>query len=490
MVRAVPGRVRPQAAKPAFGIAWIACVAAGLAGLILAQSAQAQTVRAWLTTADSTQRLEQQSALNMRTGPAHGLVIEVDPQQRFQTMVGFGASITDASAWLLRHRMSEDQRKALMRDLFGQAEGEAGFNFTRLTLGASDFSLRHYTYDDLPPGQEDLLLRNFSLDEMRRDVLPVLREALVLNPRLKVMASPWSAPAWMKTTDSLIKGRLRPDRRDAYARYLVRYVEEMASEGVDVFALTVQNEPHFEPEDYPGMRLDPQDRIRLIADHLGPLLRTRGLKTQILEWDHNWDDPAAALEVLGDPKAASFVDGVAWHCYAGEPSAQSQVALRHPGKDVWFTECSGGQWSPLWRESLPWMARQVLIGSTRHGARGVQLWNLALDERHGPRLGGCKDCRGVVTIDSATGHVTRNLEYYVLAHASRFVRPGAQRIGSTSGLEGVDTVAFRHPDDGSIVLVLCNSSPDSRPLAVRADGKVVDFTLPPHSLATLVWTSR
>ena len=475
---------------PALRAALIAGLTAALAGLLPAKSAQAQTVRAWLTVADSAQRLEPQPALAMRGGPAQGLVIEVDPQQRFQTMVGFGASITDASAWLLRHRMREDQRKALMRDLFGQAEGEAGFNFTRLTLGASDYSLRHYTYDDMPPGQEDLPLRHFSLEEMRRDVLPVLREALVLNPRLKVMASPWSAPAWMKTTDSLIKGRLRPDRRDAYARYLVRYVEEMAAEGVDVFALTLQNEPHVEPEDYPGMRLDPPDRVRLIADHLGPLLRVRGLKTQILEWDHNWDEPGAALAVLNDPQAAPFVDGVAWHCYAGEPAAQSQVALRHPGKDTWFTECSGGQWSPLWRESLPWMARQVLIGSTRHGARGVQLWNIALDERHGPHLGGCRDCRGVVTIDSATGAVTRNLEYYVLAHASRFVKPGAQRIASTSGLQGVDTVAFRHPGDGSISLVMCNSSPDTRPLVVSADGKVVDFTMPPHSLATLVWTPR
>lgn len=466
----------------------------GAAGLSAAQVAQAQTVQAWLTTADTAQRLEPQPALAMRTGtadgPANGLVIEVDPQQRFQTMVGFGASITDATAWLLRHRMNDSQRQALMRELFGRGEGEAGFSFTRLTLGSSDFSLRHYTYDDMPPGQEDLPLKHFSLDAARRDVLPLVREALALNPRLKVMASPWSAPAWMKTTDSLIKGRLRPDRREAYARYLVRYVEEMAAEGVEVFALTVQNEPHFEPEDYPGMRLDPPDRARLIADTLGPLLRARGLKTQILEWDHNWDEPGAALAVLSDPGAASHVDGVAWHCYAGEPGAQSEVALRHPDKDVWFTECSGGQWSPLWRESLPWMARQVLIGSTRHGARGVQLWNLALDERHGPHLGGCRDCRGVVTIHSATGEVTRNLEYYVLAHASRFVRPGAQRIGSTSGRQGVDSVAFQHPQEGSISLVLCNSSPEARPLTVLAEGRSVDFTLPAHSLATLVWTPR
>lgn len=462
----------------------------GLAGLWPAASAQAQTVQAWLTRADSGQRLEPQPALTPHTGPAQGLLIEVDPGQRFQTMVGFGASITDASAWLLRHRMSNSQRQALMRELFGRGEGEAGFSFTRLTLGSSDFSLRHYTYDDMPPGQEDLPLKHFSLDAARRDLLPVVREALALNPRLQVMASPWSAPAWMKTTDHLIKGRLRPERRDAYARYLVRYVEEMSAEGVEIFALSVQNEPHHEPEDYPGMRMDPPDRIGLIADHLGPMLRARGLKTRILEWDHNWDEPAAPLAVLEDSRAAAFVDGVAWHCYAGEPGAQSQVALRHPGKDTWFTECSGGQWSPLWRESLPWMARKVLIGSARHGARGVLLWNLALDERHGPHLGGCRDCRGVVTIDSATGEVTRNLEYYVLAHASRFVRPGALRIGSTSGVQGVDTVAFHHPDDGSIVLVLCNSSAEKRPLAVRSEGATVDFNLPAHSLATLVWTPR
>lgn len=446
-------------------------------------------VQVWQTTGDRARLLAPLPPLARQAqAPGAGVpVFDVDAARQHQAMVGFGASITDATAWLMQHRMSAAQRAALLRELFGRGEGGVGFELTRLTLGASDFSLSHYTYNDLPPGEADPALARFSIAPMRAEVLPTLKEAQAVNPGLKVMASPWSAPAWMKTNGHLYKGRLKPEHFGTFSRYLVRYVQALQAEGVPVMALTLQNEPHFEPDDYPGMRLENRDRAEIIGRHLGPLLKAEGLATQIIEWDHNWDVPQAPLEVLADPVARPFVSGVGWHCYAGEVGVMARVRDQHPDKDVWFTECSGGQWKPHWPETLPWMVRNIVIGTTRGGARGVQMWNLALDETHGPHLGGCKDCRGVVTIDSRSGEVTRNLEYYALAHASKFVRPGARRIDSTFSHAQVQTVAFRNVDDGSLVLLACNSAPTPQAVAVREGGKVFETTLPRESITTFVW---
>ena len=446
-------------------------------------------VETWTTTGDKSKLLARESGGAFGNTTALPLTIDVDASKRYQSMVGFGASITDATAWLMVRSMNEAQRSALLTELFGRGPGGVGFDFTRLTIGASDFSRHHYTLNDRPPGQTDLPLAHFSIDPNRAELLPVLKQALAINPKLQVMASPWSAPAWMKTTDSLIKGSLRPDRYDVFARYLVRYVQAYAAEGVPIFALTVQNEPHFEPDDYPGMRVEAPARAALIGQHLGPMLAQQGLKVQIIDWDHNWDVPESPLAVLADPVARSFVAGVGWHCYVDEKLLPNQSVVRnaYPDKDVWMTECSGGEWKPVWPERLPWTVRNLVIGTTRHWARGVQMWNLALDEKHGPHLGGCKDCRGVVTIHSVTGEVTRNLEYYALAHASKFVRMGAQRIDSSAGTDGLDTVAFRNIDDGSIVLLVCNSASSERRFTVRSGGQTLQATLARESIATYVW---
>jgi glucosylceramidase len=271
----------------------------------------------WLTTADKSKLLARSEAGRFGNAAPLALNIEVDASQRFQTMAGFGASITDASAWLMQNRLSTAQRDALLQELFGRGDNGLGFDLTRLTLASSDFSLQHYSYNDMPAGQTDVPLARFSIDPMRAEVLPVLKRAQAVNPGLLVMASPWSPPGWMKTTDSLIKGSLKPEYYDAFARYLVKYVDAMAAEGVDIFALTLQNEPHFEPGDYPGMRLEPAARAAVIGKHLGPLLEARQLKTQIIEWDHNWDEPSAPLAVLNDPLAKRYIAGVGWHCYAG-----------------------------------------------------------------------------------------------------------------------------------------------------------------------------
>jgi glucosylceramidase len=456
-----------------------------LAGTVMSAVAAPAQVQAWITTGDQRLLLAQGKGAAFGTVKPQGAVIEVDPGTRYQEMAGFGAAITDASAWLIQNRLDAPRRASLMRELFGREGNGIGLSFTRLTIGASDFSTEHYSFDDMPKGETDPALAHFSIEPNRKAVLPTVKEALAINPQLRVMASPWSAPAWMKTTDSLIQGSLKPEAYAPFAQYLSRYVSAYRAEGVTIFALTLQNEPHFEPGDYPGMRVEPAARAAFIKGHLGPVLAKQNPGTQIFDWDHNWDHPESPRAVLADPDAARYVSGVAWHCYAGDVKVQAEVHDAYPGKDTWFTECSGGEWSKGFANNLQYFTRTLVIGTTRGWARGVSLWNLALDEHYGPHKGGCGDCRGVVTIDSASGAVTRNPEYYALAHASRFVRPGARRIASTSG-KGLDTVAFRNPD-GAIALLVANPADKPRAFSVRMAGRSFGYTLPAGSVATFTW---
>lgn len=444
------------------------------------------TIQVWATTSDRSYALSALPPATPGEATAADVRIAVDPGRRYQDILGFGAAVTDSSAWLIQRRMGADQRNALLRELFGR-DGGIGLGFTRTTIGASDFSLNHYSLDDPPRGKADRKLRHFRIAPQTQDVFTVVRAARAINPQLQTMASPWSAPAWMKSGGSMIKGTLREDAYDAFARYLLKYVDAAASKGVPIFALTVQNEPSFEPENYPGMRLSADQRIALIGKHLGPLLKASGRDVRILDWDHNWDMPEEPTAVLSNPEASGYIDGVAWHCYGGDIAAQSLVQARFPSKSVYLTECSGGDWEPVRSGGMTMLARQLIIGGTRHWARGVLLWNLALDETAGPHAGGCGNCRGVVTIDSRTGAVTRNDEYYVLAHASRFVRPGAHRIESSAAAEDVDNVAFTNADDGSVALIVVNSSASPRSIAVTYAERTFRYALLPKSLYTFTW---
>lgn len=458
-----------------------------LAGVAMHAAAAPAPVQAWVTTGDQSKLLSREKDAAFDGAKRAGVVIEVDPARRYQEIAGFGAAITDASAELIQGRLTAPARDALMQELFGRKGDGIGLSFTRLTIGASDFSSQHYTFDDMPKGQTDPQLKHFSIEPNRKTVLPTVKAALAINPQLKVMASPWSAPAWMKTNDHLYQGALKPEAFAPFAQYLSRYVSAYKAEGVPIFALTLQNEPHFEPADYPGMRVDPARRAAFIGGHLGPVLAKQNPGTQIFDWDHNWSQPNSPREVLADKAASRYISGVAWHCYEGDVKVQAEVHDEFPGKDTWFTECSGGQWDHDFAHTLQYFTRTLVIGATRGWARGVSLWNLALDENYGPHKGGCGDCRGVVTINSKTGAVTRNVEYYALAHASRFVRPGARRIASTSGVGGLDTVAFRNTD-GAIALVVANPEKTAREFSVKVGASSFGYTMPASSVATFTWS--
>ena len=443
-------------------------------------------VKLWLSTADRRLRLARQPDIEKSAGESLPTDVVIDIGKKYQSIVGFGAALTDSSAWLIQNKLDEGQRTALLRELFGPPPN-LNLNMTRLTIGASDFSLQHYTLDDLPAGEVDPALLHFNVASNLQDVIPAVREVLSVNPQLRIIASPWSAPAWMKTSANLIGGELLPQFESAYADYLVKYLDTYRGYGIPIFALTLQNEPGFVPVTYPGMEMPAATRARIIAQYLGPALAGRKPRTRILGWDHNWDAPEQPLGVLADPDAARYVDGIAWHCYSGTPSAQSDVHRAYPGKDVYITECSGGDWESARNGELMWFARDLLLAGLRHWARGVVYWNLVLDEQHGPHFGGCDLCKGVVTIDSRTGEVSRNDEYYAFAHFSRFVLPGAVRVGSGETDKEINNVAFQNASDGSVVLVMVNSHVDARRVTVTQDQTRFQYTLPPQSVATFVW---
>lgn len=438
--------------------------------------------------ATSTQRLSPQPAIAFDSSSTSGYVIRVNPLTSYQTMDGVGASLTDSSAWLIWNRLGSAERDALMQSLFDTVTG-IGLSLLRQPMGASDFSASgNYSYDDLPPGQTDPALVNFSIAHDQAYIIPLLQQARAANPALKVFALPWSPPAWMKSSGSMNGGAINTTDFTALANYFVKLVQGYQAQGIPVFAVNPQNEPGNDNPGYPTATLSAGDQASFIANHLGPALGGAGLSTKIVIYEHNWDNPNYPLAVLGNSAAAPYVYATAFHCYGGDVSAQSTVKNSHPQKGIWFTECSGSLGSDFGND-LVWNASQLLIGATRHWAQTVSLWNLALDPNGGPTNGGCANCRGVVTVDSGTTPVTiqRNVEYYVLGQLAKFVKPGAVRVYSnTFGGGSVESVAFRNTDGTIAVLVLNGSSSVNR-FTIHWQGNSFNYDLAARSLVTFTW---
>lgn len=448
--------------------------------------AAGESVGVWMTTADQSKLLAQQP--NLTFGPDSGsatYTIDVNEGVTYQTMDGFGAAFTDSAAWLVSSRMSAAQRSALMQRLFGAGADGISLSMVRQPMGASDFTVNglDYTYDDTCCDVND-----FSISHDTPAIIPVLQQARALNPSLKIIGTPWSAPAWMKSNASLFGGTLNAGQYANYASYFVKYVQSYAAQGLPIYAVTLQNEPHHETGSYPSMRMEPADQANFVKNNLGPAFASNGIVTKIIVWDHNWDEPTYPTSVLDDAAARPYIAGSAFHCYAGNVGAQSQTRSAYPDKGIWFTECSGGEWASDFGSNLKWNMQNLIIGATRNWGKSVLFWNMALDQNFGPQNGGCSNCRGVVRIDSTNGNVTYNVEYYVLGHASKFVAPGALRIDSSSYANGVETVAFRNPD-GSKVLIALNASAASAGLKVRWAGQAFLTNLPAGAVATFKWAS-
>ena len=417
---------------------------------------------------------------------AEAAPVNIDETKVFQEIDGFGAAMTASSAWLLKNVLNDLQRQTAMDDLFDSEKG-IGISYVRISMGACDFRLKEYTYDDVPAGQDDLKLEKFSITADEEYIIPMLRQALQINPKLKIMASPWSAPAWMKDGGTLAGGKLKSDDAtyEAYANYFVRFIKSYAADGIPIDAVTLQNEPHHTNNNYPTMRMEPPDQARL-ARLLGERLKAEKLETRIIVWDHNWDEPNYATAVLADPAARPYIDGSAFHAYAGKVEAQSKVHDAYPDKNIYFTESSGGDWAKDFGSNVMWDTSNLIIGSTRNWARTVLKWNLALDEKNGPKIpGGANNCRGVITINQKTKAVTKNEEYYAFGHASKFVRPGAHRVHSTS----TSSVAFVNPDK-SLVLIVMNKGDDQKAFTVGWKQQSFTYVLPSVSVATFTWPDQ
>ena len=480
--------------------------------LALTPCSQAQhAVQAWLTTPDKTSMLKRQPAIKWHKAPATAAPqgITLDDSKTYQTIDGFGQAVTGGSAELLM-KMSPGARSAILHELFGSGPNDIHTSYIRVSVGSSDMNDHAYTYDDLPAGETDPELKHFSLAEDEKDVIPVLKEILAIQPSLKILASPWSAPAWMKDNDNLKGGSLKPEFYSTYARFWVMYLKAMEERGIHIDTLTPQNEPE-NPKNTPSMLMTAEQEAEFIGHDLGPALARAGLRTKIVIFDHNCDHPIYPETILRDPVAAKYVDGSGFHLYLGQISALSEVHDQFPEKNIYFTEQTVLSRPGSTTFAIARPVAGIMIAAPDNWSRNVLLWNLAADPNNGPHTsnGGCPICSGAITIDG--DKVTRLIAYYTEAHASKFVPPGSVRIDSgesptldlnrrhatdagraanpdlaTPADKPLPHVAFRTPDKHHVVIV-SNTSPDQRTVTLRFGRKQAEATLPAGSVATYVF---
>lgn len=483
-------------------------IVAAAFGLCGSSGASAQSVSVYQTTPDLTETMKPLATLRFSAKAAEtsGARITVDDKQTFQEVDGFGASLTDSAGWLFAKKLPPAQMDAALRMLFARKGGIA-LSILRQPVGSSDLSVTFYSFDDLctqsakacttAPGVADPDLEHFSIKHDEEYILPELRKAIALKPDLKVMLTPWSPPGWMKTTGSMLgsmaetkeASALRPEYYPAFAAYLVKTIEGYQAAGVPVWALSVQNEPLFSPPTYSGMQMLAAEQAKFFGEALAPALSAAHLSPTVMAYDHNWDRPDYPETVLKDPKAALLAAGTAWHHYGGSPDVMTKFHEQFPQKDQWVTESSGGTWQKGYADKGNILAEEAaeLIDVMRNWSRSYVLWALATDQNHGPVVGGCDTCRGLLTVDTEKGSFKPELDYYVLGHASAYLSPGAVRIASDEP-EGtlVKDVAFRNKN-GTVVLYLLNAGEQSSAIQVAFHGKTIDTTLPAGSIATMVW---
>jgi glucosylceramidase len=438
-------------------------------------------IEGWVTRDANSLLRPMQPVAFSRSVPQDALpTIEIDDRRAFQPIEGFGFSLTGGSAHLLAG-LAATNRADLLQELFGLTDASVGLSCLRLSIGASDLGGRAYSYWELDPGTADPDLARFDLAACCPEVVPVLQEILRINPAVKIIASPWSAPSWMKSNGSFVAGSLKPECYSAYARYLVKYVEAMRGHGIHVSAMTPQNEPQ-NPRNEPSMVMTATEQAEFIKGFLGPELRKGAPETEILCWDHNCDGADYPLTVLGDAEARAYIGGVAWHLYNGSPEAMSDVHTQYPEKKVYFTE----QWVSAREEfmgALRWHTKNIVIGTLRNWSRTALEWNLASDPEYALHTpGGAVGALGGVTIGAT---IKRNPGYYLMAHSARFIRPGAVRVHS-SEVDLLPNVTCLTPDS-QMVMVVMNDADGAIRFRVRHRGAYATLELGTGDIATLRW---
>ncbi|MFN2336399.1 MAG: glycoside hydrolase family 30 beta sandwich domain-containing protein [Bacteroidales bacterium] len=437
---------------------------------------------AWITSPQQGILFEKYAGdLEFRTTGNTDPTIVIDTTVKYQEIDGFGNCLTGGSALLL-NGMAQAERIALLRELFDTVNNGIGISYLRVSIGASDLSDRVFSYNDLTDGETDPQMERFSIEPEREDLIPVLKEILEINPSIKIMGSPWSAPLWMKTNNASVGGSLKREWFDAYAKYFVKYIQAMKAEGITIDAITIQNEP-LHGGNNPSMVMTAGDQALFIRQNLGPAFVAADITTKIIIYDHNADRTDYPLAILNDAEARKYVDGSAFHLYGGSIDALTAVHDAYPAKNLYFTEQWVGGPGNL-AEDLKWHVENLIIGATRNWCRNVLEWNLASDPSYDPHTdGGCDRCLGTVTISGNT--VKRNPAYYILAHAARLVRPGSVRV--SSNLQGnLPNVAFITPD-GKKVLIVVNTAPAKKNFNVKFRGNTLQLSLEAGAVGTWVW---
>ncbi|ABD82251.1 glycoside hydrolase family 30 protein [Saccharophagus degradans] len=461
-------------------------VCSAISLVVMGFSCAASANQYWLTSGDLSAAFEEQGEKYAVAPSPEMPLITIDKSQAFQTMEGFGYTLNGGSATHLAN-MSDAARARLLQEIFGQSDGantnkpSIGVSYLRLSLGASDLDPAPFSYNDLPPGEVDLKLEKFTIAQDEKTLIPILKQILAINPNITFMASPWSPPVWMKTNGSTIGGELNPEYYSVYAQYFVKYVQAMAEHGINIDAITIQNEP-MHPGNNPSLLMHAKDQADFIANHLGPAFKQAELKTKIIVWDHNADKPEYPIEVLNHPVANQYIHGSAFHLYGGDVNAISQVHNAHPDKHLYFTEQWVGANSNFWGD-VAWHVENLIVGATRNWCKTVLEWNLAADSNLQPHtLGGCDACLGALTIDG--DNVKRNAAYYIIAHAAKHVPPGSVRIHSHR-VAGLPNVAFLTPQKKVVVVVL-NNTTQLQSFTLVHDRQKFAYSMPAQSVVTLV----
>ncbi|MCK9206204.1 MAG: glucosylceramidase [Salinivirgaceae bacterium] len=435
----------------------------------------------WLTTSDQKNLMKKQTESLLFTEKINGYpTIQIDSTVTYQEIDGFGFTLTGGSARLI-NSLDNETKQNLLTELFAFDSTFIGVSYLRISIGASDLSETDFTYDEMPDGQTDPDLEHFTVDMEQEHLIPLLKMVLEINPDIKILGSPWTAPTWMKTNNAYIGGSLKPEYYTTYANYFVKYIQAMAREGISIDAITIQNEP-LHPGNNPSMYMEAADQAVFVKNHLGPVFEAAGIKTKIIIYDHNADKPEYPISILNDPEAKKQVDGSAFHLYGGTISALTQVHNAHPDKNLYFTE----QWvggPSNFSGDLSWHVENLIIGGPRNWCRTVLEWNLASDPDYQPHTeGGCTNCLGALTI---ANRVSRNVAYYIIAHASKFVRPGSVRIASNIP-ENLNNVAFLTPT-GKKVLIVLNNSGIEKKFNIRFKSNQATTSLPSGAVATYIW---
>ena len=436
-------------------------------------------VEAWTTSGDRTKLLDSTFIIfsnSKEVLPA----IEIDAFIKFQTMDGFGFALTGGSAMLL-HQLDSVKLNQLLQELFDTNKG-IGISYLRISVGASDLDDHVFSYDDLRIGETDSELKKFNLNYDTLHLIPMLKEILAINPNIKIMASPWSPPIWMKTNQAAKGGSLKLEYYEVYAAYLARYIKEMEQEKITIDAITIQNEPE-NPNNTPSLLMTAPEQRDFVKNYLGPLFQKENIKTKIIIFDHNADHPEYPISILNDSIANTFIDGTAFHLYLGEVTALSKVHSAHPTKNIYFTE----QWTSGkgdFANDLQWHVENLIIGASRNWSKSILEWNLAADENYNPHTdeGGCTLCQGALTIGK---EVKRNVSYYIIAHASKFVQPGSVRISSSESID-LPNVAFLTPAKRKVLIVL-NKGKSAIKFKIKERENSFEVNVEPRTVSTFIW---